>query len=235
MEQLYRFLESIGYGHPIHPPLAHMPVGLVVGAFFFIIAGRISRRPDMRRTALHCAVLALIFMVPTVALGVTDWLHFYEGAWIEPIIIKFVMTAVLFILLAAAIILERRKRTGFAGLFLIYLLCTATVTVLGFYGAQLVYAEKPAPEVGLQQGERLYAAHCAACHPNGGNVINPKLPVLNSPKLKDVDTFIKFNRNPISPEGAPGGMPAFPKDKLSDNELKQIYEYLMGSLSKQGK
>lgn len=233
MEAAYNFLEGTGFNHPLHPPFAHMPIGLAIGAFCFIIAAIILRRPDMRKTALHCAVLALIFAVPTVFLGVTDWQHYYASTWSQPIKIKIGMTAFLFALLIAGIILGARKKTGISDLFLIYLFCTLTVSALGFYGAQLVYAEKGPADAGVQQGEKLYAANCSGCHPNGGNTINPELPVLNSPQLKDANAFINFNRNPVKPDGSRGTMPAFPKDRLSDDDLKQIYQYVTGVLSKQ--
>ncbi len=231
MEGVYKFLEGIGYSHPPHPPFAHMPIGLVIGAFLFLIAAFISRRQDMRKTAFHCTVLALIFAVPTAFLGVTDWQHYYAATWSNPIIIKIALTVVLFVLLVLGIVM--RKKTGYATLLAIYFLASLTVSALGYYGAQLVYAEKAPAATDLKKGEQLYTANCGGCHPNGGNTINPELPVLNSSKIKDVNTFIGFNRNPVKPDGSRGTMPAFPKDKLSDDDLKLIYQYVTGVLEKQ--
>jgi len=233
MADVYKYLESIGYVHPLHPPLVHMPTGLVIGAFLFIIAAIIFRRPDMRKTASHCAVLALIFTVPSLFLGVTDWQHYYASTWSAPIIIKIALTAVLSVLLIAGIILDSRKKTGYAVLLLIYFLMAVTVSALGYYGAQLVYAERAPADGDLKKGEQLYIMNCGGCHPNGGNTINTELPVLKSSKLKDVNTFITFNRNPVKPDGSRGIMPAFSKDKLSDDDLKQIYQYVTAVLEKQ--
>lgn len=231
MEGVYKFLEGIGYNHPLHPAIVHMPTGLVIGAFLFILAAIFLRRPDMKRTAFHCAVLALIFTVPSVFLGVTDWQHYYAATWSNPIIIKIALTVVLFVLLVLGIVM--RKKTGYAALLAIYFLASVTVSTLGYYGAQLVYAEKTPAGADLKKGEQLYTVNCGGCHPNGGNTINPELPVLNSSKIKDVNTFINFNRSPVKPDGSRGTMPAFPKDKLSDDDLKQIYQYVTGVLSKQ--
>jgi len=74
-------------------------------------------------------------------------------------------------------------------------------------------------------GAALYAAHCGNCHADGGNVISPNLPVKGSSKMKDLATFTAFNRNPLKADGTKGTMPGFPKDKISDAEMKLIYEY----------
>ena len=34
---IYDFLKNIGYHHPIHPPFTHVPVGLVIAGFIFIL------------------------------------------------------------------------------------------------------------------------------------------------------------------------------------------------------
>jgi mono/diheme cytochrome c family protein len=232
MEAIYKFLEGMGIYHPLHPPFTHIPVGLVIGALIFILASVILRRPDMKKTAWHCFVLALIFAVPTTFLGVTDWQHFYASTWSNPIQIKVALTVVLFVLLLAGAILAPSKKTSYPLIILIYLLSSMTVAALGFYGAQLVYAAKGPAGADFQQGEKLYAANCGACHPNGGNAISPDLPVLNSPQMKDPNTFIKFNRSPVKADGSRGIMPAFTKDKLSDDDLRQIYQYVKGVLAK---
>ncbi len=188
----------------------------------------------MRITAFHCSVMALIFAVPTALLGLADWQQYYACAWLHPIKIKLWLTAVLFVLLALGAAIGARTRTGHAALFFIYLLSTATVSALGFYGADLVYKEKSPAAAGLRLGEKLYAAHCGGCRPGGGNTITPELPVLNSPQLKDAGTFSRFNRNPTRLDGSRGAMPAFPKEKISDEEMKQIYQFLTEVLSKQG-
>lgn len=125
------------------------------------------------------------------------------------------------------------RKTVFALLFIF--LAIAIVSVPGFYGSLFVYAEKGPAAPDLKKGEQLYAANCGGCHPNGGNTINPGLPVLKSPKLGDVNTFIGFNRNPVMPDGSRGAMPSFPEDKLSDNDMKLIYQYVTGVLAKKGK
>jgi mono/diheme cytochrome c family protein len=74
-------------------------------------------------------------------------------------------------------------------------------------------------------GANLYAVHCGACHPQGGNKINPAMPVIGSAKMKSLAAFTAYNRNPLKADGSKGVMPAFPKDKISDQEMKLIYDY----------
>jgi mono/diheme cytochrome c family protein len=83
-------------------------------------------------------------------------------------------------------------------------------------------------------GTNLYALHCGACHPHGGNKINPAIPLTGSAKMKSLAVFTAYNRNPLKANGSKGVMPAFPKDKISDNEMKLIYDYSL-TLSGTGK
>jgi len=76
-----------------------------------------------------------------------------------------------------------------------------------------------------QDGANLYAVHCGACHAGGGNIITPALPVKGSSKMKSLAVFTAFNRNPLKADGSKGTMPSYPKDKISDEEMKLIYEY----------
>jgi uncharacterized membrane protein len=59
-EFIYQMLAKIGYTHPIHPAITHVPVGLTIGGFVFDIAARFLKRPVLAQTARHCMVLALM-------------------------------------------------------------------------------------------------------------------------------------------------------------------------------
>lgn len=228
MEFLYQFLQKIGFGHPLHPALIHVPIGLVIGAFVFILTALVLKRDDYLTTALRCSVLSLISLVPAVFVGVTDWYHFYAGAWSFAIKMKFVLTGVLVILLVVTVVMEAKKIGSLPGRAVVYFLCVAVVAGLGYFGAELIY-----PDQGLvvndkqvTVGEKLYAAHCAGCHPKGGNTLDRKKPVIGSAHLKDLNAFTKFNRQPLRPDGSKGLMPAYPEDKISDEELARIYQFV---------
>ena len=103
--------------------------------------------------------------------------------------------------------------------------CVAVIA-MSFLAACLVFhGVSAAATKGTPDGAKLYANHCGGCHPNGGNVITPALPVIGSPKLKDRDTFLKFNRNPLKADGSKGAMPAFTKEVISDQDMNRIYQY----------
>jgi mono/diheme cytochrome c family protein len=55
--------------------------------------------------------------------------------------------------------------------------------------------------------------------------MDPSAPVVGSARMKSLDVFTAFNRNPAKADGSKGVMPAYPKDKISDQEMKLIYEY----------
>jgi mono/diheme cytochrome c family protein len=142
------------------------------------------------------------------------------------------VTIALFILLGFAIIMELKNLGGLMNKSVVYFLCVVSVIGLGYFGGQLVFADNVADaSEGLNNGGKLYAVNCGTCHPNGGNLIKPSLPVVNSPMVKSLDTFTNYSRNPKRPDNSPGSMPAISKDKLSDKELKQIYQYISDSLA----
>jgi hypothetical protein len=37
IEFIYQFLAKFGYTHPLHPVLTHIPIGMVMGAFLFLL------------------------------------------------------------------------------------------------------------------------------------------------------------------------------------------------------
>jgi len=232
MEFFYQFLQQYGYSHPPHAPMTHMPTGLVVGAFIFLLVALIFKRSNLLNTAHHCMVLALIFLFPTTLLGFTDWKHFYVGVWLFPIKMKIVLTGLLLIFLLAAVIMEIKKTGGLMGKSFVYFLCVACVTGLGYFGSSLILpgTSLALPDQ-LREGEKLYAANCASCHPGGGNVINPALPVVGSQQLKNLNAFTEFNRNPLKPDGSKGVMPAFTKEKIPDEQMKMIYQYITQGLT----
>jgi uncharacterized membrane protein len=138
VENLYSMLEKVGYGHPLHPMLTHIPMGMVIAMVVFSFLGLIWKNHGFSQTAFHCSVLALVAILPVIGAGVLDWLHFQEGEWNVYIIVKMVLGPILTILLIFSVILKR-KETAPSKMFLIYLLCLACAGGLGFSGGQLVY------------------------------------------------------------------------------------------------
>ncbi len=137
IDSIYELLSQIGFTHPLHPAITHLPMGLVMGAFLF---GIVSLKYEaLAKTAHHCIVLALVFVLPTAFLGIMDWQHFYQGEWSTLIIIKFTLTVVLAALLAGAAILGAKKQTKRPFLIAAYALCLFNAIALGFTGGEIQY------------------------------------------------------------------------------------------------
>jgi mono/diheme cytochrome c family protein len=243
IDSLYAFLARLGFTDPLHAPITHMPIGLVTGALLFFLVAVIFKRRVLVLTARHVSILAFIFVFPTILLGVLDWMHFFHAAMIAPIKIKMILAAVVLVVLAAGIILGSEVRARAAPQLVLYALAFVSVVGLGYYGAKLVYggwagqktsaeapAGQPAAPAGQEQafaaGAQLFAANCQGCHPGGGNVIDPQLPVKGSKRLASQETFVAFIRAPTMPGGSPGSMPAFGEDALSVRQAADLYVYV---------
>lgn len=137
-EFIFGILESVGFTHPLHPAATHIPMGMVMGCFFFGLFAWFYNRQDVRKTALHCSVLALIFVFPTIIAGILDWQYFYGGEYQPLIVLKMVLAGILIILLGLAVRMNLQQAEP-KKLFFIYLLCLICVTGLGFSGGELVY------------------------------------------------------------------------------------------------
>jgi mono/diheme cytochrome c family protein len=114
--------------------------------------------------------------------------------------------------------------------------------VLAFGIGTVAYAQDPGmagPDPGknpqlsgdMTQGAEIFNFNCSRCHPNGGNIVVPNLPLSGSGKLSDFKTFLAFIRNPRMPDGSEGVMPAFPQRQISDDEAKTLYLYITSSQS----
>lgn len=138
INELYEFLDAIGFSHPLHPIMVHIPMGMVIGAALFSLVGMIWKKQNLGQTAYHCSVLALIFIVPTLITGVLDWQGKLGGTWEFLIIIKIILGLVLTALLVVSIIFKHQGAEP-KKLLIIYLLCLACAGGLGFSGGELVY------------------------------------------------------------------------------------------------
>jgi cytochrome c6 len=74
-------------------------------------------------------------------------------------------------------------------------------------------------------GEKLYSKHCAVCHPQGGNIVNPQKALgkkaLAANNIKTEEDVIKLLRN-----GAPG-MPKFDDNAISKKDAQEIARYIL--------
>lgn len=76
-----------------------------------------------------------------------------------------------------------------------------------------------------KSGEALFKEHCALCHPDGGNIVNPKKTLhkkdLDANKIKSKDDIVKIMRKPGP------GMTTFDAKLISDKDAREIAEYIL--------
>jgi cytochrome c6 len=76
----------------------------------------------------------------------------------------------------------------------------------------------------LKRGEELFKQHCAVCHPDGGNIVNPQKPLgkeaLKAGKITSWKDVVKTMRHPGP------GMSAFDAKTIPDKDAKLIAEYI---------
>ena len=227
IDTFYNILAAMGYNHPVHPTEVHMPIGLIVGAFIFALVAIIFRLKKITLTPRYCVVLALIWVFPTILLGVMDWLHFYAGAWILPIKIKLITAPILVVLLALGTFLGYKFGPASIKALPVYFLCVCAVVVLGYFGGQLTFGGRTVvgPEK-YRAGQKIYEVNCTACHPGAGNAIEPDKPLLHSPLLASQATLTFWLRHPATP------MPAFPETKMPQADVQELYDYISNVLVK---
>lgn len=228
IEEVYRLLENIGYLHPLHPAVTHIPIGLVFGSLLLGLISLVFRRDETAKAARYSAAIAFIFFFPTVLLGYMDWQHYYAGGWLHPIKIKIVLAIMLFVFLCSSLLLKRKD--GFIPRIAVvaYGLSFLTTVGLGYFGGQLVFIDKaPSAAPQFRVGEKLYRVNCSSCHPYFGNIADPTAPVARSPELIDLETFIHWIRDPRLDNGAKGVMPAFPSTKIPDVQAKELWLYIL--------
>ncbi len=139
LNSLYDFFASIGFKEPLHPPITHMPIGLVFGALVFFIIAIIYKKKDLELTARHSSILALVMVFPTIILGVMDWLHFYNGQMILPIKFKIALAAFVIIILILGIKFGNKVKLKTLTMTIVYVLAFLAVVGLGYFGAGIIY------------------------------------------------------------------------------------------------
>lgn len=72
-------------------------------------------------------------------------------------------------------------------------------------------------------GGEIFKAKCATCHPDGGNIMNPKATLKG---LKDTKAITKKIR------AGGGGMSAFDAKSISDADAKAVAEYIVKTFKK---
>jgi cytochrome c6 len=85
-----------------------------------------------------------------------------------------------------------------------------------------------AKEGGKEKGEALFKQYCAACHPDGGNIVNPQMTLhLKDREAHHITTpaaIIDKMRNPGP------GMIRFDEKTIPDKDAGEIAEYILKNI-----
>jgi len=137
IEFVYRLFSAIGYTHPLHPVITHIPMGMIIGGFIFKVVS--LKWKEMEKTAYYCFILALIFVPLTALLGYMDWQHRLFGKMSGFIAAKFILTGGLVTMLSITIYLNHKGIVSSRVLLLFYSICLLIAGGLGFVGGELAY------------------------------------------------------------------------------------------------
>ena len=139
IEFMYGLLKTVGFAHPLHPAVTHIPMGMIMGAFFFRAAALFLKMDYLAKSAYYCVVLAIIGIPPTVFFGITDWQHKYGGEWEALIIYKMSAATVLTIVLGIIIKIDKPEEPAKDVRSLLYLVALMIAISLGFSGGELMF------------------------------------------------------------------------------------------------
>jgi len=121
-----------------------------------------------------------------------------------------------------------KKLTVFLALFTVLAIGITYAQGPGMMGSGMMGSGQEGPQKFSQgtSGTEIFNDNCRVCHQNGGNLINPNMPLRGSLKLADFDTFLAYIRNPKLPDGSQGSMPVFSESQISDQQAKELYHYI---------
>ena len=139
IENVYGLLEGIGFTHPLHPAMTHIPMGMVMGAVAFRLASLIPKFKRLAKTGYHCVILGLFGIVPTVMTGIMDWQYRLNGQWEFLIILKMILAAALTGILAVIAMNDDPENPKLNNKTFLYLLIVLIAIGLGYSGGELGY------------------------------------------------------------------------------------------------
>lgn len=119
-------------GHPLHPLLTDIPIGLWTGASFLDVFGG----KDGARAARRLVGLGILAAIPTAATGESDWSDTY-GADKRVGLVHGLLNSGAVALQVASYLARRRERRGRA--FLLSATALGTVAFSGYLGGHLTF------------------------------------------------------------------------------------------------
>jgi uncharacterized membrane protein len=139
IEFIYQTLPKIGYSHPLHPAMTHIPMGMIIGGFLFAVGSVVIKKDDLAKAAHYCYTLALIFVLPTMMLGYMDWQYKFEAEWNRLILTKITLALMLTAMLVITFFYGKNVKVDIKQKLILYVICFAVAMGLGFIGGELQY------------------------------------------------------------------------------------------------
>lgn len=139
IEAMYHLLEAVGFVHPLHPAVTHIPMGMAMGGFVFALLFYLFEKKDFLQTAYYCVCLGIAGIFPTVLLGLTDWQYRFGGEWSYHIVVKMILSVALSASFLLAIKFTKETQENHRKILIIYGLCLVCAIGLGFMGGELQY------------------------------------------------------------------------------------------------
>ena len=139
IEFVYQTLSKLGYSHPLHPAMTHIPMGMIIGGFLFAVGSVAMKKDDLAIAAHYSYMLALIFVLPTIVLGYMDWQYKFDAEWNGLILTKIILASMLTIMLVITFFYGKNGKVDVKKKLILYGICFAIAMGLGFVGGELQY------------------------------------------------------------------------------------------------
>jgi uncharacterized membrane protein len=139
IDLVYQELAKIGYSHPLHPAMTHIPMGMIIGGFLFAVGSAVMKKDDLAIATHYCYTLALIFVLPTMMLGYMDWQYKFDGEWNRLILTKIIMAVMLTIMLGITFFYGKNVKVDIKQKLILYVICFGIALGIGFIGGELQY------------------------------------------------------------------------------------------------
>jgi uncharacterized membrane protein/mono/diheme cytochrome c family protein len=229
------------FEHPIHSIFVHFPAGLIPTSVIFFVLYLYFRKQIFELISILLLNVSILFIFLAIVTGIYDWQIRYNGYFIPPIMIKFYLSFII-LLLGVLIYILRKQRTKsknseplykYYGYISLYFVLLPLVVIIGYFGGELVFHSSSMYEnYKINEGSKLYFLKCNSCHPFGQGISSafifpgdsagvfgsPNL--INSNLLLNKEIFKEYVRHPKR-------MPAFPEKSITNDELNQIFDFVM--------
>ncbi len=132
--------------HP-HPMVVHFPIVFFISATGFTLLYLLSGLKSFEVSGFHCLGGAVLFTPVAIATGLFTWWINYQARWSKPVIVKLILSPLLFLAGAGAFLwrwLQPEILTDLGqwpGLVYLTLICSLAlmVSVVGWYGGTLTF------------------------------------------------------------------------------------------------